>query len=217
MKKRGIAASVAVAVSISAILVVSLTAFAFYVLPNNNGPSSSGTSTASSNLAPYAPCSQSYPPTIVEGTKSNESLVVYAMNSTTEVTVCVSVTVPANFSISMESAFSMLENGSWVAPENLSVALEPNHDVIGSNDMVDTNGTYTYVITATPGTKAFYWIGLPNICEGPVNFFLSVGYTVSTLHSMHVSIPRAINEECFSPVGGVWPIGFTDLVAVYVS
>jgi hypothetical protein len=225
MKKRGIAASVVVAVTISATLAISLTAFAFYVLPSGNGPGSSGTSTASSGpcmgscSATYAPCSQPYPPAIVEGIPSNGSVIVYAMNSTSKSTVCVSVTVPQNYTMAMDSGFNMLNDGKWVAPENLSVSLEPYHEAIGSNDMVDTNGTYTYVIMPTPGTKAFYWIGLPNPCLGTVNFYLSVGYNVSILQSMHVNIPRGISGECTEVFGGegVSTVGFTNLVAVYVS
>jgi hypothetical protein len=156
-------------------------------------------------------CSRPYSISTVEGKNSSSSAIVFDLNSTAW--ACVAIYNNSNMSLS-GSNFSptvwIPQNGSWVSSQNLNVTVQP------PEIQAPPNSESWYVLRITPlnVTKAIYLVGLPTVCEGFM--VVGVGYSVSQLQALRVSLPTII-EFCPASYGGSRLIATTNMIPTFTQ
>lgn len=198
--------------AVAAIIALSIGLGVYYLQPQILGGGTTSSSVSSTRnvissvstsiltTASLQGCATEYSTSIVEGTKSNTSLIVFATNSTAK--VCVTIYNPynsnpgiGNWSWSGPSIVYMVQNGSLVSPVNLTVDIHPPNIQIAPG----ANASRIFEIIPQNGTRAIYDVYLPDPCTGiispiPQYFILAVGYSAFELQAEHLNIPNQTYE-----------------------
>ena len=167
------------------------------------------TTTQTYSSSPVQGCATKYSPSIIEGTESNSSWIVFDANSTAW--VCVEISDNFNASISWDHPPSvwMVENGTWASPTNVTVTVSPPTIQLSPNSV----SWYVFEIVPLSGTRAIYNIGLPHPCWSKY-FLVAEGYSVNQLQNSELNIPEIVTS-CPAGNGYTTIVGITNLTPTY--
>jgi len=219
MKRPGVSFSYVMAGIIAITIVVASAIVATSAFPSSASTSkiqnqsttslTEATSTSTSSES-VGNCSRAFSSSIIQGTKSNSSWVVFDTNSTAY--VCVEILNPGNEGNATwigPSTIQMINHDAFVNPVNLTVSVEAARIQLSPGSV----GWYVFKIVPEPGTHAIYNVGLPDRCWNPF-FILAVGYSVADLRSTMLSVPSEIGS-CPLGFGKSTVQGVTNLIPVY--
>lgn len=154
-------------------------------------------------------------PTVIEGTKSNTSVILFDLKSTA--LVCVDIHSNNNSTIYGKHGLSPLvlidQRGQWVISTNLNETVYPPLQF-----PANTDSWFVFRTTVVNATPAIYLLGFPNQCWSfPFAVTVAVGYSVSQLQQTAFNLPNYVNLGC-SPVDGYSQVvGYTNLTATYTK
>ena len=158
----------------------------------------------------FQACNSPYSTSIIKGTTSNTSVIVFDTNSTAFICAdFLNPTSSATISYQYPSATVWtVKNGEWVSSTGLNVTIQP------SPFQIPPNSTSWYVFQIVPlnMTQAVYLVGLPTVCSGWV--VVSVGYSVTKLQHTVLSFPD-ITEFCPAVFAKPTIVGITNLIPTY--
>jgi hypothetical protein len=231
MNSRAISASIAVLIVVALIIVGTFGAIlaAHYAYPQTIATSTGLTtsfihqsvslSSSVSTSTRLGSCEVSYTPSI-NGTFP--TVVLVATNSTSN--LCVTI-INHNYSNDNITALwntspdiTMLKNGSWIQPQNLTVDIRPNIDV-----SPESNESVVFTITPSSGTHAVFDIGLPTPCWMDYEYFfvIAIGLNSSEIQNMHSAILSVAKGTYYGCSGTLYAYptitGYSNLIPVSVN
>jgi hypothetical protein len=169
------------------------------------------TSTYVTTSTETSTCDSTYSPSLVEGTMSNSSSLLFVTNSTAW--VCIDIYNNNNNTVSsnpvVPPGVAIAKQGTWAfGSTGLKVTSDPDSFSLPPNSV----NWYLFEITPVNATQAVYAVAMPNPCWG--YFFVAVGYSVTQLQHTRLDL-ASITSSCPVAVGRAQVEGFINMVAVY--